>query len=113
MRGMKWIGTAALMALIAVPTFAGEGKKCSYGTQECLDHLAVKMKSNGWIGVELDVTETTGIYEITKIVDDSPALVAHRRIERLADGELRGIVGDELLHQRERIGPLEVEFAHV
>ena len=80
MHGMKWIGAAALVAVIAVPTFAGEGKKCSYGTQECLDHMAVKMKSNGWIGVEIDVNETSGVYEVTKIVDDSPAQAAGLKI---------------------------------
>ena len=65
----KWIALTAVMAMaMALPAFAGEGEKCSYGTQECLDHMANKMKNSGFVGVELDHD-----LAVTRVVPDSPA----------------------------------------
>lgn len=58
----------------ALPSAAGDyGKKCSEPTQVCLDHMATRMKNSGWVGVELDVDETTGVMTVTKVVSGSPA----------------------------------------
>lgn len=47
-------------------------KKCTYPTQECLDHMAQKMKNAGWVGVEME-TDDDGHYVIQKVVPGSPA----------------------------------------
>lgn len=77
MRNLNRIGTAALALALALPAWAGHnGEKCKYPTQECLDHMAEKLKSSGWVGVELDTDEATGIPTVTKVVPGSPAEAA-------------------------------------
>ena len=62
-----------VLALVAaVPVMAGEGKKCSSSTQECLDYIAVKMKDRGWVGIEYDADTMT----VTNVIPDSPAKAA-------------------------------------
>jgi S1-C subfamily serine protease len=68
-----WLILAALLILAIVPVFAhGDHGKCQYSTQECLDHMANKMKNSGWVGVELE-TENPDGYEVSKVVPGSPA----------------------------------------
>jgi C-terminal processing protease CtpA/Prc len=86
----KWIAIVALTLLVLAPlAMAGEGKdcgdkaaaakdahaskKCSYGTQDCLDHMAAKMKTGGWVGIELERDETTGVMTVQRVVPGSPA----------------------------------------
>lgn len=71
----KWITIAALVMLVTVPVlFAGhDGKKCTYSTQDCLDHMSAKLKSSGWVGIELEENEKTGAMTIMKVVPGSPA----------------------------------------
>lgn len=69
------ITATALVALIGGPTFAGEGqghKKCEAKTQKCLDKMAAKMRSKGWLGIE-SKKNADGRYEITVVSADSPA----------------------------------------
>lgn len=86
----KWIAIVALTLLVLAPlAIAGEGKdcgdksaaaakdvhaskKCSYGTQDCLDHMSAKMKSGGWVGIELEKSDT-GVMTIQRVVPGSPA----------------------------------------
>jgi C-terminal processing protease CtpA/Prc len=69
--------TIAIMALFTVVVLAGhEGKKCAYSTQECLDHMAAKMKNMGFVGVELDKDEATGALKVLRVIPDSPAEAA-------------------------------------
>ena len=73
-----WLILVAIVILAVVPAFAGHGGdhgKCKYSTQDCLDHMANKMKNSGWVGVELE-TENPDGYEVTKVVPDSPAEAA-------------------------------------
>ena len=71
---------ALVVAAVALPVTAGDyGKKCTLSTQECLDMMAAKMKSSGWIGVELDHDET-GAMSITKVIPGSPAEAAGLRV---------------------------------
>jgi len=64
----------AMAVAAAVPAIAGHGhEKCSYDTQTCLNMMAEKMKNSGWIGVELDKNEESGIITVTKVIDGSPA----------------------------------------
>ena len=72
----KWtllIAYAVLVALLALSALAGEHGKCSYATQDCLNYMATKMKTSGWIGVELEVDENQGVYRVERVVPDSPA----------------------------------------
>ena len=64
------VATAALSAL-AVPAFAG-GEHCTAGTQECLDMMAKSFAHRGYIGIEMDESETKAAV-IKKVVADSPA----------------------------------------
>lgn len=66
-----------VIAVVAVlPAFAGgDHGKCKYATQDCLDHMATKMKNSGWVGVELDTDVAEG-YAVTKIFPGSPAEAA-------------------------------------
>lgn len=90
-RSAKWIAFVALTLLVLAPlAVAGEGKdcgdhnaaaakeahaakKCAYGTQDCLDHMAAKMKTGGWVGIELERDETSGVMTIQRVVPGSPA----------------------------------------
>ena len=90
-RSAKLIAILALTLLALAPiAMAGEGKdcagkdaaaakemhaakKCNYNTQECLDHMAAKLKSSGWVGIEMDKDETTGALTVQRVVPGSPA----------------------------------------
>lgn len=67
----KVVALVAMLLFIALPALAGEGQKCSYSTQECLDYMANKMKNSGWVGVELDTVD--GALVIRKVIHGSPA----------------------------------------
>jgi len=62
----------------ASPLIAGEDKehRCPGKLEECLEYLANKMKSSGWVGVELEIDEEKGTYTILKVVESSPAEAA-------------------------------------
>jgi predicted metalloprotease with PDZ domain len=69
----------AILALgVAAPAPAGstKGAKCTESTQTCLNQMAAKMKDGGWVGVELDRNEATGLLVVTKVVEGSPAETA-------------------------------------
>ena len=73
-----WLILVAVAMLAVMPAFAGHGgdhSKCKYETQDCLDHMANKMKNSGWVGVELD-TENADGYEVSKVIPGSPAEAA-------------------------------------
>jgi S1-C subfamily serine protease len=77
MRRFKWLALVTVVLIAALPVLAGgDHKKCTYSTQECLDHMAAKMKTSGWVGVELDFDEATGVPTVTKVVPGSPAQAA-------------------------------------
>ena len=79
MRRNAWLGLFTVVLLAALPLLAGDHKKCSYSTQDCLDHMAAHMKNSGWVGVELDVDEETGVMTLNKVVPGSPAEAADLR----------------------------------
>ena len=62
----------AIAVAVALPTFAGD-YKCTESTQACLDMMAAKYSQRGWVGIELDYDEETGLKTITNVVADSPA----------------------------------------
>jgi S1-C subfamily serine protease len=67
------LSLVAVVALVAVPAFAGEGHKCTASTQECLNKMAAKLKNKGWVGIELDKNKDTGTLTVTRVVPGSPA----------------------------------------
>lgn len=74
MRSLRFAPRAALiLAATATLLVAGDYvKKCPYTTQDCLNHMAARMKASGWIGIEYD-DEKPGEMAITKVVPGSPA----------------------------------------
>jgi S1-C subfamily serine protease len=71
---MKKISIAMIVALVAIslPLIAGEGhKKCTAGTQECLDQMASNLKHRGLIGLEGEMTEQG--YVVQKFIDGANA----------------------------------------
>jgi len=75
MRRLTCLAVLALFVLAAMPALAGGGehKKCPYTTQECLDKMTMKMKDTGWVGIDMDVDEATGVMTIKKVFPGSPA----------------------------------------
>jgi len=72
MKRIAWILAPAFLVALGAPiALAGDYGKCTYGTQECLDTMAQKLKTKGWIGVELD--DASGQMKITKVMSESPA----------------------------------------
>ena len=69
----KWMALTAVGVLMALPALAGEGEKCSYSTQECLDAMANKHKNSGWVGVELNMDEHSHVLVVEKVLPGSPA----------------------------------------
>ena len=59
---------------LTLPAFAG-GKHytCDADVQECLNKMMAKFKDRGWVGIEMDVDEQSGVMSITRVVADSPA----------------------------------------
>ncbi len=75
--GAALVAVAVLVALASFPAGAGESnsekKKCTYAVEECLAYMAKKMRTSGFVGVELDVDEETGTYTVLGIIADTPA----------------------------------------
>lgn len=75
-----WI---ALLVLIPALASAGEKKKaaakeeeykpCNVPAQQCIDYMWKKMKSTGWVGIELSYEEGTKEYTIERVLPTSPA----------------------------------------
>lgn len=68
---------AALLALVALPAWAGEYEKCTLSTQACLDKMAEKMRNAGFVGVELDMDPKTGQSTVKRVFEGSPAAAAN------------------------------------
>ena len=67
-------GLIAIALLAAVATAsAGEHKKCPAKTQDCLDKMSSKMKTSGWVGLELDWDQAKSSQVVTRVVPGSPA----------------------------------------
>lgn len=72
MQRKLWI-VIALVVLATSMLLAGEHKKCTMGTQECLDAMVAKLKTHGWMGIELEIDEVTSSRTIKRVVPGSPA----------------------------------------
>ena len=78
------LGIAALLTTIAAGVaLAGEhkhddhssskSKKCNAPLEECLEKMTRKLKTTGWIGVEINVDEKHHLYTIETVIPESPA----------------------------------------
>ena len=76
MRRLAWTLPVALLLLLALPALAGESVKCTLGTQDCLDKMATKLKNTGFVGIEYDKNEKTGILTVTNVIPGTPAEAA-------------------------------------
>ena len=74
----KWVTIVAVVLVATMPVLlaGGDYKKCSESTQGCLDIMAAKMKTSGWVGVELEKDETSGALTVSRVVPGSPAEAA-------------------------------------
>lgn len=62
--------------LLAGSAIAGERhERCNLDTQECLDKMAAKMKTKGWLGIETTKIED-GWYKVSAVTAESPAAEA-------------------------------------
>ena len=76
MKSLTWLLAGALAFVLAVPAMAGEGHQCEQSADQCLAYFAKKLENYGWVGIELDENEDTGVMTVTAVVEDSPALTA-------------------------------------
>ncbi len=67
----------AIAAVMALPAIAGDGK-CSYSTQECLDHMST-MRTAGWVGIEFDKDAKSKTLLVKNVLEGSPAAAAGLR----------------------------------
>lgn len=65
----------AFMLLLPLSAFAGgsKGEPCKEKVQTCLDNMITKLKSTGYIGVELDDEKVKTAMMVTKVMPGSPA----------------------------------------
>jgi C-terminal processing protease CtpA/Prc len=69
---------AAVVPGGSTPLLGGEASKdyCPYKLEECLEYMANKMKSSGWVGVELEIDKEKGTFTVEKVLEESPAEAA-------------------------------------
>jgi S1-C subfamily serine protease len=85
--------------LAALPVLAGGDKhKCDYDAQSCLAKTAESWKDRGWVGIEMDLDEETGIYTVNRVVADSPAYSSGFQIGDV----LLSVDGDKLTAKKEK-----------
>jgi len=86
--------TILVLSLAVAVAFAGDYSKCTYGTQDCLNLMADKMKSSGFVGVELDNKDMKEGYLITKVFAETPASTAGLQVGDIMRA-LNGVVISE------------------
>ena len=65
---------ASLLLALPASAIAGKGKQCDHPVDECLNYMVTKLKSTGFIGVELDDDKAHGgVLIVTNVVKGSPA----------------------------------------
>lgn len=82
MKRITWLLAGVLALGLSVPAMAGEGhaKKdgeaysaCEQSAEACIAYFAKKADNHGWVGIELDRDEESGVLTITRVVEESPA----------------------------------------
>ncbi|MEO1334675.1 MAG: PDZ domain-containing protein [Myxococcota bacterium] len=72
MRNILIILAVFLFLPMAAAVAGGGHHQCDQPVQSCLNHMVTKLKSTGFIGVELDDKSDHGLV-VVKVVPDSPA----------------------------------------
>jgi S1-C subfamily serine protease len=74
-RRALWVpaAIAALSVVLSSAAVAGEYSKCTMSTQDCLDKMVSSFREHGWVGIEMEVDDETGVRTITRVVPNSPA----------------------------------------
>jgi len=76
MRALKPI-FAFLLIVMTGRSFAGGGHySCKEETQTCLNEMAAKLKTRGWVGIEMDMDKDSKALLVKRVVEDSPAQAA-------------------------------------
>jgi C-terminal processing protease CtpA/Prc len=65
-----------LLTLVALPALAGEGKKCTASTQDCLNKMVSHLKNKGLIGVDGEWDDSTGGFKIASFMEGTHAEAA-------------------------------------
>jgi C-terminal processing protease CtpA/Prc len=63
----------AIVLLAPWAALAGGDKPCTEPVQTCLDGMVTKLKTTGYIGVELDDTKVKTVMLVTKVMAGTPA----------------------------------------
>ena len=90
--GVAVVVIAATLAAAGIPARAGEPdtkgctlkaeksrtgesgtRRCTAKLEVCVEYMTRKMKSSGWVGVELEIDEETGIFKVEQVLTGSPA----------------------------------------
>ncbi len=80
---MHKLALLLLALFLALPALALAGDKehqCSHPVDQCLNYMVNKLKSTGFIGVELDDTKAPKTLIVLKVVKGSPAEKAGIRV---------------------------------
>jgi C-terminal processing protease CtpA/Prc len=74
----RLVGFVAVALIALAPALAGGSghKKCTMSTQDCLDHMASKMKTTGFVGVELEMDDPSGVVKVIRTIPGTPAEAA-------------------------------------
>lgn len=72
---LKWTKVVVLVLAATIPSLfaGGDHAKCTETTQSCLDHMAMKFKTAGWVGIELEKDDASGALTVVRVVPGSPA----------------------------------------
>ncbi|MFN7972088.1 MAG: PDZ domain-containing protein [Acidobacteriota bacterium] len=70
--------TSLLLAVaLAAPAVAGgKSYKCDMDTQTCLNEMVKHLQTRGWVGLELDDEDPSGLLVVRKVIAGSPAEAA-------------------------------------
>lgn len=81
MKRRDWLVLGALLLVTMPLSFAGgkEKYKCTHTTQDCLDGMSASLKKSGWLGVELNPSET-GEMSVKRVIPGSPAEAAGLKV---------------------------------
>lgn len=72
--------TIGASTFIAGAAFAGDGHSCEAPVETCLNGMVSKLRSSGFIGVEIDDEKVAGKLVVTSVIEGSPAEQAGIRV---------------------------------
>jgi predicted metalloprotease with PDZ domain len=76
MKYSAWLLAGVLALGLALPAMAGEGHQCEQSAEQCLAYYGKEFPNRGWVGIELDQNEETGVMTVSNVIEKSPAMTA-------------------------------------